>query len=390
MNIALVTHSVVRGDGQGRVNYEIARHCLSRGAGVTLLADRVAPELVDWGARWIQVHPCPGRPNLWKAWRFAALADRAIERLRHHVDVIVANGFVTRRPHHVNISNFVHAAWYRSPHHTARARGGAYGHYQRAYTRLNMRWEAQAYAAARTVVAVSGKLRRDLIEIGVEARRIRVILNGVDVQEFCPGRQDRTPLGLPVGVPLALFAGDIRTPLKNLVSVLHALADVPHCHLAVAGDAARSPYVQLAARLGLAQRVHFLGYRRDLPAIMRACDLLVFPSRCDAFGLVVLEAMASGLPVITAASAGASQIVGEGGFVLQDPDDVRRLAERLGALASDAALRQRMGRAARRIAQRHTWTQMAQQYLELFERAARCASPGTVVAATGVPTLGGC
>lgn len=390
MRIALITHSVVRGDGQGRVNYEIARHCLGQGVDVTLVADRVAPQLLDLGACWEPVHPRPGRPNLLKAWSFAARADRVVERLRSEVDVIVANGFVVRRPHDVNISNFVHAAWYRSPQHTGRVHGGLYGLYQRAYTRMNMVWESAAYGAATTVVAVSAKLRRDLVSIGVEERRIRVILNGVDTDEFHPGQQDRVALGLPAGVPIALFAGDIRTPLKNLPGVLQALTQVPGLHLAVCGEARRSPYPQLARQLGLGDRVHFIGFRRDLPAVMRACDLLVFPSRCDAFGLVVLEAMASGLPVITALSAGASEVVGDdSGFVLQNPDDVPALAAHLRVFSDDADLRRRMGRAARAAAEQHTWARMAGQYLQLFKRVvAREAACADTAAAGALPAGG--
>ncbi len=69
-----------------------------------------------------------------------------------------------------------------------------------------------------------------------------------------------------MAAPLALFVGDIRSRRKNLELVLHALTEVRGLHLAVVGDTARSPYPAMAAELGVMDRVHFLGYRRDVPS----------------------------------------------------------------------------------------------------------------------------
>ena len=127
-------------------------------------------------------------------------------------------------------------------------------------------------------------------------------------------------------------------------------------------------YPQLAARLGLNERVHFLGCRDDMPDLMRAVDLFVFPSRYEPFGLVVLEAMASGLPVIATTTTGAVELVTpECGIVLSDTEDTQALAKALLYLKSDFDLRKRMGQAARTIAQQHSWTSMAQSYVDLFE-----------------------
>lgn len=368
MRLAIVTHNVVRGDGQGRVNYEIARHALGQGMPVWLLADRVDPELARMGARWVPVQPRRRHPNLIKVRNFAPLADRALDALGGQIDVIHGNGFVLTRPHHVNTAHLVHSAWGKSPVHIARARRDLYGAYQWTYTTLNARWERRAYGRARVVVAVSRRVGTELAEAGVPPERIRVIGNGVDVEEFHPGRADRRGLGLPEGVPLALFVGGIRTALKNLDTVLKALACVDSLHLAVAGATEGSPYPAMAARLGVAGRVHFLGFRGDVPALLRAADLFVFPSRYESFSLVVLEAMASGLPVITAGTVGAADLVTpESGVVLPDPDDVGALAGALRALAGDPEGRARRGRAARRVAEQHTWARMADAYLRLYE-----------------------
>jgi glycosyltransferase involved in cell wall biosynthesis len=188
------------------------------------------------------------------------------------------------------------------------------------------------------------------------------------LQEFSPGFADRSQLGLPEGVALAVFAGDIRSQRKNLDTVLHALIQLPELHLAVVGSTERSPYPQLSEKLGLGDRVHFLGYRRDVSEIMKAVDLFVLPSRYEPFGMVVSEAMAAGLPVITTSAAGASEIVTpDCGVVLSDSEDTPALAEALRLLTSNESLRKQMGQTGRLIAEQHSWSSKAQSYIDLFE-----------------------
>lgn len=371
MRLAIVTHNVVRGDGQGRVNYEIARHALRHGYEVSVLADRVADDLLAAGARWVPVHPYPWRLNLVKFAEFALRANRTLARMPGAFDVVQGSGFVLSRPHHVNISQFVHGAWRRSPVHTSHLRHDLYGAYHWLYEYMNARWERGAYRQAKVVVAPSGQIKEELAGIGVPGDRVRVIWNGVDLQEFRPGPADRTALGLPEDVVLALFVGDIRTPRKNLDTVLKALVHVPDLHLAVVGALPRSPYPQLATELGLTERVHFLDFRRDVPEIMRAVDMFVFPSRYEACSLVLLEATASGLPVITGRlTGGAETITSEAAVLLPDPNDAEVLASVLRDLTADPERRAHMGRVARQVAEERGWDRMADTYLKLFQEVA--------------------
>jgi glycosyltransferase involved in cell wall biosynthesis len=270
----------------------------------------------------------------------------------------------------------LHSAWMRSPFYPWRLRDGPYGWYQKVYTRGNSRWEQQSYTAAELVVAVSEKVRKELLAIGLPEHKVQTIHNGVDLDEFKPGAADRAALNLPLDVPLAFFAGDIRTSGKNMDTILAALAKTPGLHLAVAGDERGSPYLALAQRLGLIDRVHFLGYRRDIADLMRACDLFVFPSRYEACSLVLLEAMASGLPIITAVTTGGSELLDPGcGWILEDPHDVEQLASHMRMLTGDAPLRRRMSANARATSERHSWSAMAGEYVELFERYLGSVSP---------------
>lgn len=369
MKLCIVTHNVIKGDGQGRANYEVVWEAIRRGHQVTLLASQVAPELQqNLGIQWLPIsvkgYPTQLLGNL-------AFAQKSSVWLQQHCskfDLIQVNGALTFTPSDVNAVHFVHSSWLRSPAHVSRQHHNLYGRYQWLYNRWNAYWEKSAFRQAKIIIAVSAKVKQELIEIGIPAAQIRVILNGVDLQEFSPGRSDRSQWGLPLDVPLALFAGDIRSSRKNLDTVLRALVEVPDLHLAVAGALPSSPYPQLAATLELSSRVHFLGLQRDMPQLMRAVDLFVFPSRYEACCLVLLEAMASGLPVITALSTGGAELVTpECGIVLSDSEDLKALVQALRTLTRDRQQCSRMGQASQGVAEQHSWQSKAQAYIDLFE-----------------------
>ncbi len=369
MKLCIITHNVIVGDGQGRVNYEIVWESIHLGHQITLVSTNLDPELQKHSqVSWIYIPVERWPTQLLRSLIFSWRSTVWLRKHRLEFDLIQACGAVTGAATDVNTVHFVHSGWLRSPVHPIRLRQNAYGAYQWLYTALNAHWEKKAFGQAKVVVAVSEKVEKELIEIGVPKGRIRVILNGVNLQEFFPGSADRSQLGLPEGVMLALFAGDIRSPRKNLDTVLHALVQVPDLHLAVAGSTERSPYPPLAIKLGLGERIHFLGFRHDVSEIMKAVDLFVFPSRYEACTLVLLEAMATGLPVITAVTAGGAEIVTpDCGVVLSDSEDTQALAEALARLTSDRNRRNQMGQTSRVIAEQHSWNSKAKSYIDLFE-----------------------
>ena len=367
MRLALITHKLVKGDGQGRVNYELAREALAAGHFVFLLASEVAPELAAHPQARVVPIRVAGLPTaLLQNQVFACRTALWIWRHRGEIDLVHANGFVSWGAADINSSHFVHAAWIRSRYHTWRVRRDIYGFYQLLYSFTGKWLERWSYRHTRCVVAVSEQVRRELVEAGVPSQRLRVIPNGVDTDEFAPRGVSRRALGLPEG-KLVLFIGDIRTPRKNLDTLLRAMADVSGATLVVAGSTARSPYPRLASRLGLEGRVSFLGFRRDIPELMRAADLFVFPSRYEACSLVLLEAAASGLPIVAAATAGGTELLTSAcSELLHDPDDAVALAATLNRLLAAPAALRRMSVESRRVALANSWQTMARRYLELY------------------------
>jgi glycosyltransferase involved in cell wall biosynthesis len=367
VRLALITHKFVKGDGQGRVNYELARAALDEGHTVFLVASEIAPELAS--------HPCArsveislaGLPTaLLQNQLFACKTALWLGRHRSELDLVHTNGFVSWSQADVNTSHFVHAAWLRSRFHTWQVRKDSYGLYQLIYG-LSGKWlERWSYRHARCVVAVSQQVCRELAASGLASEYLRVIPNGVDTEEFKPASVSRQALGLPWG-KLVLFIGDIRTPRKNLDTLLRAMGRVGDATLVVVGDLAGSPYPILATRLGLGGRVSFLGFRRDVPQLMRAASLFVFPSRYEACSLVLLEAAASGLPVVAARTTGGTELLTpECSVLLEDPEDDVALADVLNRLLAAPSLLARMGAEARRVALDNTWQAMAQRYLQLY------------------------
>jgi glycosyltransferase involved in cell wall biosynthesis len=363
----LVTNVVRKGDGQGRVNFEIVREALRQDWQVVLVATEIAAELEnDSRVTWNRVS-VRGIPSyLLRERVFALRSARALKRCR--IGPLLSNGCITTVPADVNACHFVHSAWLASPLHPGKIRGGMHGAYHRLYSSVNARAEKGAYLAAGGVVSVSEQVRSELAAIGIPPARITTIPNGVDTDEFQPGPGDRARFGLPEGVSLALFAGDLRSPRKNLDTVLRALARVPALHLAVAGWLETSPYPAMAAAMGLSERVHFLGNVREMPVLMRSCDVFAFPSRYEACSLVMLEAMAAGLPVITTRKTGGSELVPpEGGFLMRDPDDEAGLVEILVRAASDRQGLAEMRAVSRSKALSLRWDEMGRKYLKLLE-----------------------
>jgi glycosyltransferase involved in cell wall biosynthesis len=206
---------------------------------------------------------------------------------------------------------------------------------------------------------------------------IEVIPNGVDARTFHPALTDETAPG-PVRL---LFVGRVvfQKGLDVLLRALAALA-ARDFHLEIIGDGdQRAPLSAEIERLGLGGKITFAGWcdRAAIAERYRRADLFVFPSRDEGMPNVVLEAMASGLPIVATVIAGSEDLVraGENGCLVP-PEDATALAAALDRLIAQPELRRTMGRASREIVEReYTWTRVAACYLELLRE--KCAPPAS-------------
>ena len=250
----------------------------------------------------------------------------------------------------------------------------------RVVKRLAERLSFRANRTA-TFVCVSDGVADEVREHFPElADRVITIHNGIDTEAYAPGsrhdeaRAMREQLQIAEDRLVAVFVGS-EWERKGLRPVLEALAFAPAWSLVVVGRGDERRYRELADSLGVAGAVSWLGVSEDVGLIYALADVFVLPTSYETFSLVTFEAAASGLPILATAVNGVSELVqeGENGFVIdQEP---RGIAERLGRLADDPELRERLGSAARRSALRFGRETMIAKHHELYQRLAASGGP---------------
>lgn len=250
--------------------------------------------------------------------------------------------------------------------------------YHKFMWRMSGYFEKKAITSAETlgVSANSKRTGSDLVKFyGADPARIRVIYNGVDSERFTPANARhksaiRQRYGIPEAALVVLFVGEYRR--KGLATVVRAVGDLhdPRVHLLAVGRGDAGRYQGLAAQAGIAGRATFAGPTRDVEQVFSAADLFAFPTYYEPFGMVITEAMASGLPVITSRSAGASEMITDGvsGLLLDRPGDSAELSRKIMSLLADAPERKDMGLRARPAASGYSWSHVAEDTLHLYYR----------------------
>jgi UDP-glucose:(heptosyl)LPS alpha-1,3-glucosyltransferase len=208
--------------------------------------------------------------------------------------------------------------------------------------------------------------------------RLRVIHPGIDSGVFIPPDRDkaraetRTRYGFTEDDTVVLFVG-MNFEIKRLDLVIESLAAAGRSRpeaspaLLVVGRGDRNRYAALAGELGIADRVVFAGVTDDMAGCYASADLLAMPSRFDTFGLVVLEAMAAGLPVIITDKTGAKDLVttGREGFVLPVDASPSEFGECICRLM-DRGVRGEMAGLAKAAAAGHSWEATASQVVDVY------------------------
>jgi len=371
IRIAIVARGVRKYDGVGSINLEVAREAVRRGNAVTVIATEIDPELhAQPGVTYVHVPVARVPTDLLRIVAFSALSWFWLARHRGAIDTVIGSGFATFARVDLNIVQFVFAQWIRSPDVTRGRIDGIRSLYHWVFSRSLVFFENAAFRASRVLVACSAGVRDELIgRIGIDPNAIVVVPNGVRTATFVRQSPDRQRFGLPNEVPIALFAGDITTRRKNLDVIFDALVETPGLHLAIAaGIDDDNKYPPLARTLGIADRVHFVGMCRDMPALMSSVDFFALFSHYEPFGLVVIEAMSCELPAVTARNVGASSVMTpESGYIVDAPATASAVAAAFRALVDDPADRARRGREARAVAERNTVEQMTAAYLRELE-----------------------
>jgi len=249
---------------------------------------------------------------------------------------------------------------------------------QRMYRRLAAFVEGLTFGrnSPKAHIVVSQSMKGEFVRhYGDAAESIIVIPNGVDLKMFNPANRPlyrdrvRQKHGISNGDFTLMFTGSY-WERKGLRYIIEALSLLPRLDvkLLIVGSGDEKFYGEIAELKQVRERIIFVSHSSVLWEYYAASDVFVFPTIYEPFGLVIIEAMANGLPVITSRVAGAADFITDGvdGLLLSDPGDINNLAAKIKLLFSDAGLRKTMGERARKTAEKLSWDWVAQKTLEVY------------------------
>ncbi len=309
----LITGDFVKTGGMDRANYALAEYLAKQGEEVHLVAYRVSPELLDYPNIIFHQIPKPANSYLLSSPLLDWWGRFYAHQITNKGGRVLVNGSNCAWGD-VNWVHYVHAVY------QPKSQIGLLNNWKVSLThRLAQSQEQRILSLGRVIIANSHKTKEHLVEnLQIAASKIAVIYYGIDSQTFCPSeiRQReirRTELAWALDRPILIFIGalgDRRKGFDLLFSAWQELcADANwDVDLVVIGAGGELPLWQKKAQeVGLEKRISFLGFRRDVPDLLKAADCLVAPTRYEAYGLGVHEAICCGLPAIVSANAGVAE-----------------------------------------------------------------------------------
>jgi len=310
----LVSGDFVKTGGMDRANFALADYLARTGRQVNLFGHRAAPELLSYEN--LQLHQVPKIANSyflsapWFNWSGVQLA----RKLSNTGCNVLVNGGNCQWGD-INWVHYVHAS-YKPDSKT----GLLYKIKNNISRQMSLEKELKALKTARLIIANSELTKRDLIEkLQIPAEKIVRIYYGIDPESFYPvkeqqKREIRAQLGWPEDKNILIFIGalgDRRKGFDTLFAAWQKLNQTKdwknHCQLMVIGTGAELVEWQTRTKDANINNIEFLGRRTDVPVLLRAGDSLVAPSRYEAYGLGVREALCTGVPAIVSANAGVAE-----------------------------------------------------------------------------------
>jgi len=378
MEIALCYESVLPARG-GAETYvaDLARRLARDGHAVHLYACRWDAAALPPATHFHRLD-VPTGPRFLRPWRFGAACAKALAPARHDVsigfdktwgqDILYPQGGLHAASAAHNLLKY--------PDSLSRALA-TLGKWLDPAAWSFARLERKQYLGPRRplVVVNSRMVQRHFEEYyGFPPESVRVVRSAIDPERFAAEdrlkrrHDERVRWGVSPDETVGLFVA-MNYRLKGLAPLLDAFARVPRgkSRLAIVGHPKYGRYRQQARRLGIADRVTFLGHRADPRDCYFAADYLVHPTFYDPCSLVALEALACGLPVVTSRYNGASELLSPpaDGLVIDDPHDARTLAAALICMSDRGYLRD-AGAAARLAGTRWTFEHHYQALLDVF------------------------
>ncbi len=373
---SIVTGDFVLTGGMDRANYALADYIARQGKDLHLVAHRAAPELIDRSNVTFDRVPKPlnsysfGSPLL---SRRGVTVCRTLSQTQNSRSIV--NGGNCPYPD-INWVHYVHAAY------TPDTRTGIVANVKKQIDRqIALKGERIALQAAKMVISNSILTQNHLIDLlDLEPSKIKTIYYGIDANVFYPPtlaerEKLRGEYGWELDRPIVTFIGalgDRRKGFDTLFAAWQQLCQDPNwnARLVTIGIGDELPlWQQRTQAAGLSDRIQFMGFRRDVPSILRAADCLVAPTRYEAYGLGVHEALCCGLPAITTATAGVAERYTPAlqDLLLPDANDTEDLVRRLYKWQERSNHYQERAIDLSAHLRRHTWDDMARDILSAIE-----------------------
>jgi UDP-glucose:(heptosyl)LPS alpha-1,3-glucosyltransferase len=342
-DLALVFPEASRRGGVERIVWDLADHFIAKKR--VSFVGRSAPDGMPNGVAFIQVPTRRLARGAAKAIAFRRDATRALRRVS--TCLTISHGVVAP-PGDVLWVHSVHRAWLgvRSTIPIAGIHVSARARYLMPRHALLLAMEREYFKRARprAVVCTSQREVDDVANLyGVDASLTTVVPNWYDPRLFnyrrraTEGAEARARMAVTNDEIAVIFVANElhRKGFKQLITAFSRVDD-DRLSLHVIGRAAPTAYRARIEELGLQRRIRYHGATQDVGAWLAGADLLVLPTQYEPFGLVIIEALAAGVPVITTRIAGAAEAVrhGETGLLQQDPYDVEELTSLFGQAAS--------------------------------------------------------
>jgi glycosyltransferase involved in cell wall biosynthesis len=371
-SFSIVASDFVLTGGMDRANYALADYLSRQGYNIHLVTHRVDRSLMDRSN--VTVHQVL-KPLDSYSLGAPLLARKGIDVIRksskipNHVIVNGGNCLGTD----INWVHYVHAA-YRSENLTSPI--------AQVKTQLDrqiaLRGERKALQQARIAIANSNLTKKHLIDLlEISPSKVKTIYYGTDPDVFYPASADEkarlcAEYGWDLDCPIVVFIGalgDRRKGFDTLFGAWQQLCQNPNWNARLVtigiGDEL-ALWQQRTAAAGLTERIEFMGFRRDVPSILRAAECLVAPTRYEAYGLGVHEALCCGLPAITTATAGVAERYSSElqDLLLPDANNVEELIRRLSQWQQQHDYYRQQAIALSDSLRRYTWDDMARDLLD--------------------------
>ncbi len=360
--------------------YRRLAETLSHDVDLTLMCSRRGRATTDAPLKFHDVEPLLAGDGRFRyaieCATFAARAASAARRTREAFDLVHSEGFALPRADLVTV-HAVRAAEIERYFTQIESRATfrkRLPNIVRPQAAVVLAIERRLFAhPAPLCIVPSAQIKRDLEHFhDVPSELVRVIPYGIDAEglqfDEPERRARRADFGVSDDTLVVLFVGDsfLRKGLATAIEGVAASRVRPELWVIGGDDASR--YAQLAARLGVAQQVRFLGRRSpsDVASFYSAADVLLLPSRNDAWGLPPIEAMVSGRVPVVSSFTGASEVIkhGTNGYVLRSAGEATEIASLLDGPLSDAATRQALGSRAALDAQEFAWPNVYPRLLD--------------------------